>query len=139
MNHLCEQACEILKRTHDGEDLSPSDLRLVQEAVNGNLTPAGKVAFSDLYAQVLSGEYRRPWLHGVEHLTIRHNGDVYWRDVRVENFTYFDDDDTREYLARYAQSLGRVFGQHEAAGLPVQGHVSELRHEAYEASKEKAP
>ena len=81
----CDIACEILHDTNDGDDLSPDHLYLVQQAVNGFLSDAGYQAFRDLQAQVKRG-YKKPWFHGIEHLTYDHAGYVYWKGLRVEHF-----------------------------------------------------
>lgn len=41
----CEQAIELLQRTHDGDDLAPQHLRLVELAVNDLVTEVGQAAF----------------------------------------------------------------------------------------------
>lgn len=110
-----EMAIDILRRTHDGEDLDPMHLRLVETAVNGWLSEAGEVAFYELHAQVAAGTYRKPRLHGVEHLTIDHQGYVRWKDHEVEHFTYYDED-SHARLAAHAQDLGRACVALEARG-----------------------
>ena len=86
------EAIEILRATHDGEDLDPGDLTLVQSAVNHNLTEEGVRIFDALHQQALSGTYQKPWLFGIEHLTIDHIGNVRWRDHIVEHYTFFNDE-----------------------------------------------
>src|SRR6202161_4126692 len=44
----CEKAIEILQRTHDGDDLAPQHLRLVELAVNDMVTEVGQAAFEQL-------------------------------------------------------------------------------------------
>ena len=82
-----EKAIEIIQRTNDGEDLAPRHLKLVENAVNGFLTEEGMHAFRDLHAQVMKG-YVKPWFCGIEHLTIDHEGYVYWRGVEVEHYSF---------------------------------------------------
>lgn len=84
-NH-CYMACEILRTTHDGDDLAPQHLKLVELAVNGYLNERGEAAFQSLYENVKRG-YVRPWFHGIKGLTIDHQGYVYWRDKHVEHYT----------------------------------------------------
>lgn len=100
----CEEAREICQKTHDGEDLAPHHLKLLENAVNGFLTDAGVEAFKDLCAQVKKG-YVKPWFCGIEHLTITHAGHVYWRDTKVEHFA-FARDQWRE-CKRQAVEVGR--------------------------------
>lgn len=118
-----DKALAILENTHDGDDLSPQHLRLVETAVNGWLNEAGEVAFDALYAQVAAGTYARPWLHGVEGLTIDHQGYVYWlcadgREAEVEHFSYWDDE-SRARLAEYSVRLAAACRAVEAAGERV--------------------
>lgn len=82
-----EKTIEILQKSHDGNDLDPSDLFLVETAINSNLTQAGQEAFNDLYLKVSSGQYVRPWLHDIEHLTRDNEGYVYWKGQQVEHYT----------------------------------------------------
>ena len=84
----CDIACEILHDTNDGNDLAPEHLSLIQSAVNGFLTDDGYQAFRELLDQVRSG-YKKPWFHGIEHLTIDHTGYVVWKGQRVEHFDMY--------------------------------------------------
>lgn len=83
---MTEKAIEIIQATRDGEDLAPEDLKLVELAVNDWLNDAGKQKFEALYTAVVSGKYSKPWLNGVEHLTLDHSGYVYWKGAHVEHF-----------------------------------------------------
>ena len=83
----CELAIEIIGATHDGDDLSPQDLYLVECAVNDNLNERGEAAFSDLHKRVKDGNYRPQWLQGVEHLTRDHGGYVYWKGQEIEHWS----------------------------------------------------
>ena len=80
-----DTAIEILQKTQDGNDLTPEHLSLVQSAVNGWLSEAGEVAFYELEQNVENG-YKKPWLHGIEHLTRDHEGYVYWKGRHVEHY-----------------------------------------------------
>lgn len=102
--NACDRAIEILQRTHDGEDLAPHHLSLLQSAVNGFLTNAGEAAFEDLYRQALKG-YVKPWLCGVEHLTLDHQGYVYWKGKIVEHYT------VRSMSAQHLQAVARELGE----------------------------
>ena len=81
-----KKAIEILRITNDGDDLTPHHLKLVEAAVNGALTEAGEQAFQSLYEQCIGPGYQKPWLHGIENLTIDNAGYVYWRDKIVEHY-----------------------------------------------------
>lgn len=83
---VTEDAIEILRATRDGDDLAPEHLKLVESAVNGFLNELGTKAFVDLLASVRGG-YRKPWLHGIEHLTRDLQGYVYWKGQRIEHWS----------------------------------------------------
>lgn len=111
MTH-CDKSIEILRATNDGNDLSPPHLYLVECAVNGFLTDKGKAAFSDLLKQVRAG-YVAPWFHGIEHLTHKESGFIYWKGQEVEHYSgnaYSQDRkaDALELAARcrHLESLG---------------------------------
>ena len=116
---LIEQSIEILERTRDGNDLEPSHLSLVQAAVNNHLTARGVEAFHQLYDAVTSGQYAKPWLAGVEHVTRDHQGYVYWKSNRIEHFTFsvMTEDQLRATTRRLAERCRHI----EALGLPVCG------------------
>lgn len=82
-----EKAIEILHNTHDGSDLDPTDLYITELAVNNSLSQSGQDAFNLLYEKVSAGKYAKPWLHDIEHLTIDHQGFVYWKGQYVEHYT----------------------------------------------------
>ena len=119
-NHM---AIEILRDTSDGDKLGPSDLKLLELAVNGFLNEAGEVAFYDLHRRVMAGEYRKPWLHGVENLTRDHEGYVYWRDARVEHYSYYNEESYIR-LQEEAERLGAACRAIEARGETVTGFGS---------------
>lgn len=77
---------EILQMTNDGERLSPPHLRLVEMTINNGISEAGEIALYKLHENVLSG-YKPDWFHGIEHLTIDHEGFVYWKNIQVEHYT----------------------------------------------------
>jgi hypothetical protein len=81
----CDKAIEILQATSDGDKLAPLDLKIVESAVNGFLTADGIEAFNKLHKTVATGEYKQPWFHGIENMTIDHVGYVYWKGAIVEH------------------------------------------------------
>jgi hypothetical protein len=84
-----DMALYIIQNTHDGNDLAPEHLYMVQAACNGWLTEEGEVAFYELYASVMKG-YVKPWYHGIEHMTKDHEGYIYWKGVEVEHYSFDD-------------------------------------------------
>lgn len=110
------EAIEILRATHDGEDLDPSHLALVQSAVNHNLTEEGVRIFDALHQQAICGTYQKPWLFDIEHLTIDHIGNVRWRDHIVEHYTFYNDDSVAR-LRVEATELARRCAQLEQSQI----------------------
>ncbi len=86
-NKNCELAGAILQNTNDGDDLAPEHLKLLEMAVNGVLNDLGNQMFTELHATILNGQYIKPWLQGVEHLTQDHEGYVYWKDHHIEHWS----------------------------------------------------
>lgn len=86
LKERCQMATEILRMTNDGDKLDARDLNLLEGAVNGFLNEEGYKKFRELHAQVVEGNYTRPWLHGIEHLTIDQEGYVYWKGQHVEHY-----------------------------------------------------
>jgi len=82
MSKLLDICIDILKKTNDGEKLSPPHLRLVEIAANNGLSEAGEIALNKLHQNVLAG-YKPDWFHDIEHLTIDHEGYVYWKNLQV--------------------------------------------------------
>jgi hypothetical protein len=116
MSAFSDKAIEILQSTHDGNNLDPSDLRLVESAVNGFLTEAGIEAFQKLHENATKPEgYTKPWFHDVEHLTRDLEGYVYWKDKQIEHFSFRNYDEERVE----AQQLGRLCAQLEELGAEV--------------------
>jgi len=107
-------AIDIIQKTNDGDDLDPLHLKLVEMAVNGFLNAKGETAFRELHASVQAG-YQKPWLHGVENLTIDHTGYVRWKGSIVEHY-----DISWAFSAKsevQAQELGRRCAILEAKGI----------------------
>jgi hypothetical protein len=48
-NERCDKAIAILQHTHDGDDLLPKELWIVQEMVNGHLNNKGVRFFMKIY------------------------------------------------------------------------------------------
>jgi len=82
---VCDKACFILQKTNDGDDLSPEHLYLLQEMVNGHLNELGEQEFEKLYLSAQAG-YVKPLFHGIEHMTVDHEGYVLWKGKAVEHY-----------------------------------------------------
>ena len=118
---LIEQSIEILRDSRDGEDLDPAHLSLVEAAVNNNLTELGVQAFEQLYAEVTSAQYVKPWLSGIEHVTRDLQGYVYWKGNRIEHFTFSAVN--AAHLKAITQRLAEKCRHIEALELPVCGRT----------------
>jgi len=86
LEQICEKAIAIISLTHDGNDLSPSHLHLTECAVNGFLSDKGLQDFDSIYEDVINGRYCQPWLQGIEHLTVDHEGYIYFKGQCVEHY-----------------------------------------------------
>lgn len=105
---VCELACDILRATKDGEDLSPPDLKLVELAVNGLLNTAGEAAFMELHQNATKpAGYTAPWFLGIQHMTRDHQRYVYWKGVRIEHYDHdhWRQDGWRERMNSDAEAL----------------------------------
>ena len=111
-----DKSIEVLKATNDGNDLSPQHLYLIEVAVNNNLSEQGEIAFEELYQSVLKG-YKKPYFHGIEHLTIDHEGYVYWKSIPIEH--YSNHYAFTERAKRSAQELAERCKYLETLGVPV--------------------
>jgi hypothetical protein len=109
-------AIAVLRASHDGEDLDPAHLWLVQEWVNGGLNEKGESAFLELHAAVTAGTYHKPWLHGVENLTRDHQGYIYWKGLRVEHYSFYGEGAQKQQKAA-AEELGRRCRILESKGI----------------------
>ena len=112
----------ILQLTDDGNELSASDLSLVENAINGFLSSRGEVVLYQLKHQCEIG-YERPAFCGVENLT-RGKGDdrsVYWKGIRVEHFDhdFWQEEGWQESMKKDAQHVGKVCQYLEDNMIPV--------------------
>ncbi len=88
-DQMTEMAIAILQATNDGDKLSPTDLKLVELAVNDMLNPVGIESFRQLHRNATKPEgYTAPFLFGIEHLTIDHDRVIRWKGVAVEQFDH---------------------------------------------------
>lgn len=86
-NGMIDKAISIIHNTQDGDLLSPTHLKLTELAVNGFLNDNGIEAFNKLYEEVMSGEYKQPFLHGVKHMTQDHEGYILFKGKEVEHYS----------------------------------------------------
>lgn len=86
---LIQKATDILSRTNDGNDLSPTHLKLLELAVNNQLNEKGIKMFDDIHKQVMDGEYKQPYFQDIEFMTRNHEGYVFFKGYHVEHFSSF--------------------------------------------------
>ncbi len=115
-----EQSIEILRATRDGDDLFPSDLKLLELSVNGSLNEAGERAFRELLANVRA-DYEPRRFMGIEHLTRDHQRYVYWKGIRVEHFDhdFWRKDGWQKRIKADAEQLARRCRWLEERGIDV--------------------
>lgn len=109
---ISDLALKILDLSNDGNSLSNSDLKLVENAVNGFLIPRGEVVLAQLAFKLEEGSYEIPWFCGVENLR-RGEGDdrsVFWKGIRVEHYDhdFWQSEGWQEGMIKDAEHLGRV-------------------------------
>jgi len=107
---------EILAATHDGEDLSPHHLQLVEWGANNWLDELERNELKLLADDVRLG-YEKPWLHGIKNVTIDNDGTVLWRETPIDQYDLswaFTSE-----AATTAQRLAKECERVEAAGQEV--------------------
>jgi hypothetical protein len=57
MADMVDITCDILHKTHDGNDLHGYDLKLIEDAVNGFLNKSGIAKVNELHQIVMDGRY----------------------------------------------------------------------------------
>lgn len=115
---LIDKVIIIIKNTHDGNDLTPQDLKLTELAVNGFLNDKGIQKIEELYHAVSNGIYQRPPYLGVEYMDRDHEGYVYFKGQEVEHYSSF-----WAYSLDAKASLKKLQQQClflESKGIPVQ-------------------
>jgi len=130
-----DDAINVLRLTNDGNDLAASDLSLVEAAVNGRLTDDGIMAFDALREQCENQTYRKPWLFGIEHLTIDQAGYVHWKDqeAAIEHFTFYDEASVNR-LRKHAVALAETCRLLETQGIAVPTFSDVINHQLYSAN-----
>lgn len=82
-----EKCCKILQLTDDGDELIGCDLKLVENAVNGMLSPRGEVVLHQLLVKCENG-YERPNFFDIPNLTRDEEGFVFWRGKQIEHYDH---------------------------------------------------
>jgi len=130
---IYDMACEILQATNDGDDLAPEHLYLLECTVNGLINEAGEIAFYELHKNAVPGPYKRPWYHGIEHLTKDHEGYIYWKGQQVEHYSFTDYDKAHTAALELAERCKHL----EKIGIEVNTTNAVWIWEEYEERKQK--
>ena len=72
MDTRCEEACQILERTDDGNTLAPEELSLLQGAVNDVLNEYGEKIWKELHTAVMKETFipfKDRWFRGIVDIT----------------------------------------------------------------------
>ena len=104
---LCQKALHL---SNDGNSLSNSDLKLVENAVNGFLIPRGEVVLAQLVFRLEEGSYEIPPFCGVENLSRDQDGHVFWKGKNVEHYDHdiWQQEGWQKDMIKDAEHLGRV-------------------------------
>lgn len=114
------EAIAILKATNDGNQLDPSDLRMLQDVVNGGfaaMTPEAKDYWKKMVETTASGQYKSRWFCGLKDLTRNHEGYVSWKGHHVEHYSF--PESRRQEMIYSARRLAAVCMKIESAGDKV--------------------
>lgn len=133
VSERCDMACEILRATNDGDNISPNELYLLQEAINGNLTDKGYEMFADLHKRVKEGSYAKPWHCGVEHMTKDHEGYIYFKGQHCEHYSFRDYEEEKKALIELQKTCLLL----EAKGHPINSITTVWRVEEYLNQQER--
>ncbi|KWU23427.1 hypothetical protein [Burkholderia cenocepacia] len=116
-----KEVTAIFELSDEGLFLNAEDLRLLDRARGDSLTEQDARTLSALHDDVTSRRYfeKLRWLHGIEHLTRRPDGYVFWKDAKVEHFTFSD---AHRSLAA-AERLAARCRLLESKGFPVTGRT----------------
>ena len=108
-----DKVIEILRKTNDGNNLNPHDLKLVEMKINGYLNETGEQAFQKLYHDIMNETPR--WYFEVEGVTKDEECWIYWKGIKIEHFTYQNWEEEK----RDVQELAKVCLRIESKNIPV--------------------
>ncbi len=111
----------ILGKTNDGDDLSGSDLALIEGAVNGHLSERGLVVLYQLNYKVEQGSYEIPAFCGVDNLTRDNQGFVFWKGKQIEHYDHdhWAQPGWEKEMQKDAEELGRICQYLDDEGIAV--------------------
>jgi len=90
-----EMCCDIIGATKDGDLLSPFELKLVEDGINGFLNVQGYKALEDLHKSILIDKtfipYNERSFRGIKHLTADSKGAggglwINWKGKNIEHY-----------------------------------------------------
>ena len=98
-------------------------MSLVENAVNGFLTPRGEIVLYRLDHSIKEGNYELPAFCGVDGLTRGRNGDrsVFWKGNKVEHYDhdFWCEGNWQEDMKRDAEKLGKICQGMEDVGVEI--------------------
>ncbi len=91
-------------------------INLAGNARRVDLTTAeAAIPHEDPYCEVAGGTYVQPWYHGIASLRKDHRGYVYWKDAKVDHFSFDKYEDAHEAALELADRCRTL----EMFGFPV--------------------
>lgn len=93
---ILDTSCNILSLSNDGDDLSPNDLKFIENVANFGVNEEGEIYLYELETKLEKGIYKKACFYGVENLTQDHEGFVYYKDIHVEHYSYRDHEEGKK-------------------------------------------
>ena len=93
---LIDTCCHIMKLSNDGDNLSPRDLKFVENVVNFGCTEEGEIYLYEMETKLEKKIYKKSWAFDVEDITQDHEGYIYYKDIHVEHYSFRDYDKAKK-------------------------------------------
>lgn len=93
---LIDVCCNVLKLSDDGEDLSPRDLKFIENVVNYGCSEEGEIYLYEMEKKLENKTYAKNWAYDVEDLTQDHEGYIYYKGIHVEHYSHSNYDNARK-------------------------------------------
>lgn len=106
-NTTIDKVLFIIENTNDGDRLSGKHLKLTEMCVNGFANEAGLKELDRVYEMVKNNQYT-DWFYGIENLTKKDSGYVYWKDQCIEHYSYRGDHEAEESAAKKLAEICRI-------------------------------
>lgn len=121
VKNMCEDVCELLRLTNDGNKLAPKHLSLVQLVVNGEASGYGLQEFYKILGQAREGKYDagKVWAYNIENMTKDQVGYIYWRGSHIEHYSHRNYREEKTDALQLAERCKLI----ESKGLEVCGET----------------